>query len=57
MAYLSAADRIEADDLAFILSPRGPSSPAEAITRPLGDATNQFQADYIRGAINAPKAT
>lgn len=51
LAYLGSAERIEADELAFILSPSGGSPLAEAITQPLADATDQFQTEYIRRAI------
>ncbi|MCE5267923.1 MAG: sigma-54-dependent Fis family transcriptional regulator [Planctomycetaceae bacterium] len=48
LAYLSSGDRIEADDLAFILSPRGQPLLATASNQSLGDATTQFQIEYIR---------
>ncbi len=51
VVYLSAADRIEAEDLAFILDPRGRHEPAPACDKPLGQATDEFQIDYIRRAI------
>ena len=53
LAYLSTADRIDVDDLAFILSPRGaaPSTGGVGVDRPLTDATTEFQADYIRAAF------
>lgn len=51
LAYLSTEDRIEADELAFILSPRGrlPSSVESGLS--LSNATNRFQAEYIRDQI------
>ncbi len=52
LAYLSTSDRIEAEDLAFILSPReaaSPSAAAEAHT--LAEATADFQIDFINRAI------
>ncbi len=51
LAYLSTEDRIEAEDLAFILSPRGGTTPMTAVDRTLAEATHQFQVDYIRRAI------
>jgi len=51
LAYLSTEDRIDAGDLAFILAPRQAASGIVDFTRPLSDATAQFQADYIRHAI------
>ena len=51
LAYLSSADRIEAEDLAFILSPRGQAPLVADFNQPLADATNQFQIEYIRRLI------
>ncbi len=51
LAYLSSEDRIEANDVAFILSPRGAAEPSFHVDRPLADATSEFQAEYIRRAI------
>jgi Nif-specific regulatory protein len=55
LAYLSTEDRIEADELAFILSPRGGTAPMTAVDRTLAEATHQFQVDYIRRAIEQAK--
>ncbi len=52
LAYLSSADVLEADDLGFILSPRGSPSPVGDLTLPLADATTRFQTEYIRRAIS-----
>ncbi len=51
LAYLSSGERIEVEDLAFILSPAsgGFASVQSGLT--LGDATDQFQTDYIRQAV------
>ena len=58
LAYLSPDDRIEAEDLAFILSPRAKGSPAGDLSRPLADATVRFQTDYIRRMVEpSPAAT
>jgi transcriptional regulator with GAF, ATPase, and Fis domain len=51
LAYLSAAEKIESEDLAFILSPARGGSAAIESGQTLNDATDQFQTDYIRQAI------
>jgi len=51
LAYLSTADKIEVEDLAFILSPRGQSPLMADTDQPLADATVAFQVAYIRRAI------
>ena len=51
LAYLSAEDRIEAADLAFILSPRGQAPSAADLSQSFVDATAEFQIDYIRRQI------
>jgi Nif-specific regulatory protein len=52
LAYLSSEDRIEPDDLAFILSPRGAAGPAvPEPDQPLSEATTEFQKQYIQQAI------
>jgi len=52
LAYLTRQDRIEVDDLAFILSPRADQTPAASYyDLPLGDATERFQVELIRRAI------
>jgi len=51
LAYLSSGERIEVEDLAFILSPNGSGSASIEAGLTLGDATDQFQTDYIRQAI------
>ncbi|MEN6451411.1 MAG: sigma-54-dependent Fis family transcriptional regulator [Thermoguttaceae bacterium] len=52
LAYLSAGERIEAEDLAFILSPRGETPLVTDLGRSLTDATVQFQSEYIRRQID-----
>ncbi|MEX2091750.1 MAG: sigma-54-dependent Fis family transcriptional regulator [Pirellulales bacterium] len=51
LAYLSSGEKIEAEDLAFILSPAssGPSLVGEGLS--LNDATDQFQIDFIRQSV------
>jgi Nif-specific regulatory protein len=51
LAYLSSGEKIEAEDLAFILS-LGSSSPSVVDAGlSLNDATDHFQTDYIRQSI------
>jgi Nif-specific regulatory protein len=51
LAYLSTGEKIEAEDLAFILSPAagGPSFVDAGLS--LSDATDQFQTNYIRQSV------
>jgi transcriptional regulator with GAF, ATPase, and Fis domain len=51
LAYLSSEDRVEPEDLAFILSPRGQAPPAADLGLSFADATTRFQIDYIRRQI------
>ncbi|HEX3726385.1 MAG TPA: sigma-54-dependent Fis family transcriptional regulator, partial [Pirellulales bacterium] len=51
LAYLSTSDRIEADDLAFILAPGGETSNVLATNLPLAEATDKFQIEYITSHI------
>jgi len=51
LAYLSTEDRIEVEDLAFILSPRGTSPLVATYDQTLPQATQQFQVAYIKQAI------
>lgn len=51
LAYLSTEDRIEAEELAFILSPRGQAPLVADLNQPLMEATNRFQMEYIRHQI------
>jgi len=56
LAYLSTEDRIDAEAIGFILSPRGLRAGEALGVEPgysLGDATAQFQIEYIRRAIDA----
>jgi Nif-specific regulatory protein len=55
LAYLSSGDRIEAEDLAFILSPGASSSSMISAGRDLNDATQEFQSKYIQQAIDAAR--
>jgi len=51
LAYLLPGERIEAEDLAFILSPGEESPLLVALDQPLANATDRFQAEYIKTAI------
>lgn len=51
LAYLSPQDTIEAEDLAFILSPRGNVTMLASPSQPLAEASSQFQVEYIKRAI------
>jgi len=54
LAYLSTADRIEAEELAFILSPGRTAAEPDMKAddgRGLSEATNEFQIGFIRRAI------
>ncbi len=51
LAYLSTEDRVEADDLAFILAPGGRTPLAADFDQPLAEATSHFQIEYLRHHI------
>lgn len=51
LAYLSADEKIEAEDLAFILSPTNAGAAAIGEGLTLNDATDQFQTEYIKQSI------
>jgi Nif-specific regulatory protein len=55
LAYLSSGDRIDAEDLAFILSPGVDGSSLIGAGRELNDATQEFQRKYIQQAIDAAR--
>jgi Nif-specific regulatory protein len=56
LAYLSSGDRIEAEELAFILSPVAASgSSIIGPGRELNDATHEFQQKYIEQAITTAR--
>jgi transcriptional regulator with GAF, ATPase, and Fis domain len=52
LVYLTADDKIEADDLAFILSPRSSGPGAMPLDLTLTEATRKFQMDYIKHQID-----
>jgi transcriptional regulator with GAF, ATPase, and Fis domain len=51
VAFLNPTDRVEADDLAFILSPDRDSGLDPSTDLGLKEATRQFQQEYIRKAV------
>ena len=53
LAYLAPGDKIEADELAFILSPDASSPPLFALDLPLAEATRRFQAEYVKKQIKS----
>ena len=55
LAYLTTDNEIQADDLAFILSPAGDSPAVIGLDLPLAEATNRFQNDYIKKTIERAK--
>ena len=56
LAYLSSGERIESEDLAFILSPVAASgSSSIGPGRELNDATHEFQRKYIEQAITTAR--
>jgi transcriptional regulator with GAF, ATPase, and Fis domain len=55
LAYLTTAERIDTEDLAFILSPRGEKPQIADLTRPLAEATAEFQIRYIRQMIESSR--
>jgi Nif-specific regulatory protein len=55
VAFLAAGEKIEAEDLAFILSPEQKNIFEPSLDLGLGEATNGFQQDFIRRAIKRVK--
>jgi len=51
IAFLAAGDRVEVDDLAFILSPKRNAFEDLADGVGLGEATASFQVEYIKRAV------
>ncbi len=52
LCYLQTHDKVDADDLAFILAPAGQDPGGVDLELPLAEATDKFQADHIRTAID-----
>ncbi len=55
IAFLSPGDRVEAEDLAFILNPDADQSKLPALDLGLDGATREFQRDFIRRSIRHVK--
>jgi DNA-binding NtrC family response regulator len=55
LAYLTSGDRIEAEDLAFILSPSAGTSASFGAGLNLNDATHEFQRKHVQQAIDAAR--
>ncbi len=51
LAYLSPEDHVEAEDLAFILSPQRTETLPAIADQPLAEATIDFQIAYIKRQI------
>ncbi|MFT7640697.1 MAG: DNA-binding NtrC family response regulator [Pirellulaceae bacterium] len=51
LAYLSAGDKVDAEDLAFILSPNAEGPAMFSWDLPLADATKSFQVEYIKKLV------
>ena len=51
VAFLAPGETVEAEDLAFILSPEKQNVYEPSFDLSLGEATNSFQQDFIRKAI------
>jgi len=51
VAFLAAADRVEVEDLAFILSPGKETYAEPSEDQGLSEATNKFQQEFIRRAV------
>lgn len=52
LCYLQTHDKVDADDLAFILSPSGKAPESNELELPLSEATDRFQAEHIQIAID-----
>jgi Nif-specific regulatory protein len=53
LAYLSQGDKIDADELDFILTPDPQSQAVLSLDLPLNDATQRFQIEYITKHVEA----
>ncbi|MEX0820243.1 MAG: sigma-54-dependent Fis family transcriptional regulator, partial [Pirellulaceae bacterium] len=57
IAYLSQGDKVDVDELAFILSPAGDDSAKFSLELPLPEATKRFQIDYIKKQIERSRGS
>ncbi len=55
VAFLCAGERVEVEDLAFMLSPEKETESQILMNSPLSEATDEFQREYIRKAIERVK--
>jgi Nif-specific regulatory protein len=55
LAYLSQGDRIDADELAFILAPEAPTPGTIPLDLSLNEATSQFQTQYVSRQIEVAR--
>lgn len=55
LAYLSQGDKIDADELAFILAPDSQSPAIFSLDLPLTEATRRFQIEYITKHIESAR--
>lgn len=55
VAFLCAGERVEVEDLAFMLSPEKEVESPILMNSPLSEATDEFQREYIRKAIERVK--
>lgn len=55
VAFLAATDRVDTDDLAFILNPDDDGGPQLSLDLGLDAATREFQKDFIRRSIKQVK--
>jgi transcriptional regulator with GAF, ATPase, and Fis domain len=51
LAYLHPSDKIEAEDLAFVLAPAGAHQALVPADLPLAEASDRFQVEHIRQAV------
>ena len=52
LAYLSQSEKIDADELAFILTPDVQESSLMSLELPLADATRHFKVEYIKNQVD-----
>ncbi len=55
LAYLAEGDKIDADELAFIIAPQASAASVFALDLPLNAATQRFQAEYVTRQIEAAR--
>jgi Nif-specific regulatory protein len=55
LAYLSQGEKVDADDLAFILAPGEAGAGMVPMDLPLGEATDRFQLEYIQKHLDSSR--